>query len=199
MSKPCKQCRYAAYCLPTGGLPAIRIIRALRASRGFGLREAKDYLSLTVPRECTWAKAHQQWIQSADPSVLSIKPPALITTYLFNFAEDIPANTPVCIDHNGRIQVANARQSGRSRVLGVLLEDALSGVPCDVAIASHGIVAGALGQDGVDVPVGSRVFLGYMGGYTYLPPHQASNIVCLGFALNDTDLWVQIHDYGKRT
>lgn len=196
MSNPCERCRYSAYCLPEGSLPVIRLIKALRASKGFGIKEAKDYVTLTVPADCDWRKEHIHWVQSADPAVLQVTAPASCTRYVFNFKEDIPANTPVALDDQGRIIIANARQKEATRVLGILLEDVLAGVPVDAEIATHGIVTNALHEE-CDVPVGGEVFLGYMGGYTFSPPHQAARIIKLGYVLNDTDIWIQIVDKGK--
>lgn len=194
MSNPCNRCRYTAFCLPEGRLPAIRIIKALRRTRGLDLRAAKDYLSLTVPGDCDWAKKHHEWIASANPAVLKPKVPSTVASYQLNFAEDIPAGAPVAIGKDGQIILAKAQHGDTARVVGILLEDVLSGAPCEAEIATHGIVGNVLKR----ACIGSRVFLHRKGGYAFSPPHQAAYIACLGYALTDTDLWLQIQDYGRR-
>ncbi len=86
------------------------------------------------------------------------------------------------------VGVANARAIGVARTGG-------GGSPATSEVVKHGVCAGVLSGATINTPY----YLGAAGALVVLASvPKPGRVVRMGFALNATDLDVQIHDYGKR-
>jgi hypothetical protein len=67
-------------------------------------------------------------------------------------------------------------------------------VGSNASIVSIGKCAGVLSGATAGVPY----YLGAAGGISSTPPSSGNQLVRVGYAMNATDLWVEIQAYGKR-
>ncbi len=98
---------------------------------------------------------------------------------------------PVYISGVDTVSEATAGTDSQARVIGVANEsisDASSG-----RIISSGIIE----SDG-SFTTGAPQYLASSGGLTESVPGAGNRIIMVGYALNTTDLFVEIHDYGKK-
>lgn len=100
---------------------------------------------------------------------------------------------PVYVNGNSTIGKALASVDAKSRVIGLIRTGSgASGSTPDVV--SVGICAGVLTGATANTPY----YLQTAGGIGTSLPGAANRVICMGYAYNSTDLWVEMRDYGKK-
>lgn len=95
---------------------------------------------------------------------------------------------------NNEITPADSATAANSRAIGVARVGG-AGDPGTSEVVKHGICAGALVAATVNIPY----YLGAVGALVLLAAvPKPGRVVRIGYAINGTDLDVQIHDYGQR-
>jgi len=89
---------------------------------------------------------------------------------------------------------ADASDDAEFLAIGVALTSVSSSDP--VEVVSHGLAEGLI--TGLGFTRGQDVFLNSGGGLTASPPSGNVHVVRIGLAKNANDLYVDIHDYGKK-
>jgi hypothetical protein len=110
-----------------------------------------------------------------------------------NVDEAIAIADPVYISSANRVGKALANNNAKSRVVGLAkTAQGTVGQPSD--IVHHGLAAGVLSG----ATAGTPYYLQAAGGIGTSLPAGGSRVIQMGIAYNATDLWVHIHDYGKK-
>ena len=109
-------------------------------------------------------------------------------------ATDITAiGDPVYINGSNTIGKALAADNTKSRVIGLVRVGAgAAGSTPDVV--SHGIATAVLTGATPGVPY----YLQAAGGIGTALPAGGNRVICMGYAINATDLFVEMRDYGKK-
>jgi hypothetical protein len=94
---------------------------------------------------------------------------------------------------NNVVSTGSHNADATARILGVATTTVLTGQPVD--IVSEGIIPGVLSGATANTPyylgaTGQPVLVGSVGS--------AKRVILLGYAVNATDLWVDLKDYGKK-
>lgn len=111
-----------------------------------------------------------------------------------NVDEAIVVADPVYFTGTGdRVGKARADADAKSRVMGVArTAQPTPGSPSE--IVSIGECAGAL----TGATPGTPYFLGSAGGISTSLPGGGNRLILVGYAVSADDLWISIHDYGKK-
>jgi hypothetical protein len=96
---------------------------------------------------------------------------------------------------NDRVGKARADNDAKSRVVGVS-EETENVVGDPASIVAHGEILGGL--SGGAAVAGTPYYLQATGGIGTAVPGAANRVILVGYAINATDLWVHILDYGKK-
>jgi hypothetical protein len=108
-------------------------------------------------------------------------------------ATDATSNgDPVYVNGNDTVGKAAANTDAKAQVFGVIRSGA-GAAGSDVEIVGTGPCAGILTGATANTPY----YLQASGGIGTSTPAAGNRIICVGFALNTTDLFVRITDYGK--
>lgn len=109
--------------------------------------------------------------------------------------EAIAAGDPVYWDTtNNRIAKGDSSNIAKSEIMGLATE-AEGTIGQEVNVVSQGLVTGVL----VGATAGDKYYLQNGGGIAAtIPTAGGRRIIRIGWAVNATDLWVDIHDYGRR-
>lgn len=112
----------------------------------------------------------------------------------YNTATDATANgDPVYWNGVNTLGKARADTDSKSRVMGVIRTGG-GAAPTAVEVVSLGLCAGVLSAANPN----DNYFLQATGGIANTLPSAGNRIIRVGWAANNTDLWVALHDYGKR-
>lgn len=112
-----------------------------------------------------------------------------------NTSTDTTVNgDPVYINGNDVVGKARADTDTKARVIGVIRTGA-GAAPTAVEIVSLGPCTGILAGGGV---ANTPYYLQAAGGIGTSLPVGATRVICVGYALNANDLFVDIKDYGKK-
>jgi len=110
--------------------------------------------------------------------------------------EGITKADPVYISTAADNTVLLADASDDAEFLPVGLATTTVAITESVDVVSHGLVAGLI--TGLGFTRGQEIFLDNTSGLTNSPPTGAVHVVRVGVAKNATDLYIDIHDYGKK-
>jgi hypothetical protein len=88
---------------------------------------------------------------------------------------------------------ARADTDAKARCIGVIQTGA-GAAPATVEVVTAGPCTGVLAGAVANTPY----YLGATGGITTTPPGAGNRVVVVGYAINSTDLFVEIRDYGKK-
>lgn len=94
-----------------------------------------------------------------------------------------------------RVEKADAAVTAKSFVFGVA-RTAQSTVGLTAAVVSIGEAVGVL--TGLGATTGQNIYLAAGGGLSITAPSAGNRVIRVGIAMNATDLWVDIIDYGKK-
>jgi hypothetical protein len=109
-------------------------------------------------------------------------------------ATDATANgDPVYINGDETVGKSLANDDTKSRVIGVIRSGG-GAAPASVEVVSLGICAGILTSATPGVPY----YLQAAGGIGPTPPSGGNRVIQVGWAYGDTDLWVELKDFGKK-
>lgn len=113
---------------------------------------------------------------------------------VLNTAVDVTANgDPVYWNGADTVGKARADTDAKAHVMGVIKSGG-GAAPASVAVISHGTCAGVL----TTAVANTNYFLQATGGIGTSLPGGGNRVIRVGWARNTSDLWVAIHDYGKR-
>lgn len=105
----------------------------------------------------------------------------------------LAAGDPVYWDGaNNQVAQADAGADSKAWVMGVSVGAVLAAA--SGAMVSHGAALGVLSG----ATAGTPYYLAAGGGLTTTVPGAGNRVVQVGFAINASDLWVKIHDFGKK-
>jgi hypothetical protein len=107
-------------------------------------------------------------------------------------SENITDGDPVYWSGNDTVGEGDAGVDAKARVIGVATATVTS--PAPVSVVSIGEAAGV----GSGWTANDPIYLADAGGLTSTRPSASKRIIVMGYAMNGTDLWVDIRDYGKR-
>jgi hypothetical protein len=109
-------------------------------------------------------------------------------------ATDVTANgDPVYVNGNNTVGKADAGADAKARVLGVIRTGG-GAAGSSVQVVSVGPCAGVLSGATANTPY----YLQDTGGIGTSVPGGGKRVIQMGFAINGTDLWVDIKDMGKK-
>ena len=109
----------------------------------------------------------------------------------YNSATSLAAGDPVYLDAtNDQVDKGDSGTDSKSWIIGVARGTGTSAVP----IVSDGVAANVL----TSATAGNRYFLANGGGLATTPPASGNRVILCGYAINATDLFVKIHDFGKK-
>ena len=113
----------------------------------------------------------------------------------FTADEAIVSARPVAysIVTSGRVVLGDADTDAKARIVGIS-RTAAAAAGNTLEVVSAGPAAGVL----VGASVGVPYFLASGGGLTTTPPSGGKRVIGMGYAINATDLFVRIMDYGKK-
>jgi len=100
---------------------------------------------------------------------------------------------PVYNNGNDTVGLARADADAKSRLRGIIRSGA-GAAPQSVEVVTHGPAAGVLSGATVNTPY----YLGTAGGISTSLPGASNRVILVGYAINATDLFVSIKDYGKK-
>jgi hypothetical protein len=107
--------------------------------------------------------------------------------------ENVTAGDPVYFDAtDDQVAKGDAGTDSKKDIIGVARSTIGSGNPCP--IVSHGPCAGVL----TTATAGTPYYLADGGGLTTTVPGSGKNVVLVGYALNEDDLWVHIQYFAKK-
>ena len=107
--------------------------------------------------------------------------------------EQINAGQAVYVSSAGRVSKADRGADASSWVVGIASTSAMMAGGA-VQVVRDGVVTGILSG----ATAGTPYYLGTSGALSASLPAGAGRLIMVGVALNSTDLFVQIRDYGKR-
>jgi len=112
---------------------------------------------------------------------------------VYTTATDTTANgDPVYWNGANTLGLARADTDAKSHVMGVV-ETGGGAAPASVTVVSHGPCVSVL----TSATPNTNYFLQATGGIGTSLPGGGNRVIRVGWAKNTTDLWVDIHDYGK--
>jgi len=112
----------------------------------------------------------------------------------YTTATDTTANgDAVYWNGNNTLGLARADTDAKARVVGVVRTGA-GAAPTSVDMVSHGPCAGVLSGATANTPY----YLQATGGIGTSLPGAGNRVIRMGIALNGSDLWVEVVDYGKK-
>ncbi len=112
---------------------------------------------------------------------------------LITATDAVAVGDPVYANGNDTVGKADAAVDAKSRLLGVIRSGA-GAAPQNVEVVSLGIAAGVL----TGATAGVAYYLQATGGIATTLPTASKRVIQVGKAVNATDLWVDIIDYGKK-
>lgn len=107
-------------------------------------------------------------------------------------SEAVSLGDPVYVSGNDTVGVGDAGVDAQARIIGVARTAAGSGNPCPV------VTSGEVPNAGSGWTANQPIYLADGGGLTNTRPAASKRIIVVGYAMNATDLFVEIRDYGKR-
>lgn len=109
----------------------------------------------------------------------------------------VAAKQPVYFSANDTVDTADTTPDAKSRVIGVCT--AVGAGPI-ATIVSEGPAAGVLtGIAGGPATFGVPIYLATGGGLSLsIPAASSKRVICVGYAINANDLFVDLKDYGKK-
>jgi len=125
-------------------------------------------------------------------SLVSTSAPKVIVPMTATSGSTVVAGDPVYINASNTVDAADCAVDAKSRVIGLSLSapGALDAVSVQVTGIMTGILSGA--------SAGAPYYLATTHGLSNALPSGGKRVVQCGFALNATDLFIRIVDYGKK-
>ena len=108
----------------------------------------------------------------------------------------VAAKQPVYFSAANTVDTGDTSPDGKSRIVGVCTAVASGPI---ATIVSEGPAIGVLtGIAGGPAVAGQPIYLATGGGLSLSLPGAAKRVICVGYAINANDLFVDLKDYGKK-
>lgn len=157
-----------------------------------GLQRSGTGLSILIDPHANTA-GNNPSASTGAAGLLGLRAPKVDDNYVVNGAIAV-ADAVNWSSTNSRIEKSDAAVDAKSRVIGVAKTAGTTAGTDSVEVVSHGPCPGVL----VGATVNTPYYLQSGGGIGTALPGGGTRTIQVGKAMNATDLWVQIIDFGKK-